>query len=324
MVFQNYALYPHMTSAREHGLPAKDAAAPERRDQPTAWTRRRGCSSSSELLDRKPADMSGGQRQRVAMGRAIVRQPDVFLFDEPLSNLDAKLRVQMRIEIARLQKRYGTTTIYVTHDQVEAMTLADRVAVMRKGVVQQVGLAPRAVQQPGRTCFVAGFIGSPAMNFMPGELHGERARPRRGASVRAAVDRAAAPAGRRTADEGDRGRPSGGLRGRHARRRRRRSGVDVPRRRIDVVEWMGSELYVYFQPGPRHDSLSLERGRTRTGHERGLPPTRAESVTARLDPASLIEQGDERRAVDRRPPHPPVRPRHRRQPAVPDQAASPR
>ena len=128
----------------------------------------------TDLLDRKPAQLSGGQRQRVAMGRAIVRHPKAFLMDEPLSNLDAKLRVQMRGEIARLQRRLGTTTVYVTHDQTEAMTLGDRVVVMHGGVAQQIGTPEELYERPANL-FVAGFIGSPAMNFFPATLDGDRA-----------------------------------------------------------------------------------------------------------------------------------------------------
>ncbi len=128
-----------------------------------------------EHLDRKPANLSGGQRQRVAMGRAIVRDAKAFLFDEPLSNLDAKLRGQTRTEIARLQRRLGTTTVYVTHDQTEAMTLGDRVAVLRRGVLQQVA-SPRGLYEQPVNLFVAGFIGTPPMNFLPGEVSGGRSR----------------------------------------------------------------------------------------------------------------------------------------------------
>ena len=169
MVFQNYALYPAHDRAREHGLPAEARQGPAGGDRPEG---RRGGARILDLtehLDRKPANLSGGQRQRVAMGRAIVRDPKAFLMDEPLSNLDAKLRVQMRTEVARIQSRLGTTTVYVTHDQTEAMTLGDRVAVMRSGVLQQVG-APAELYNNPKNLFVAGFIGSPAMNFMPGEL----------------------------------------------------------------------------------------------------------------------------------------------------------
>ncbi|MDM0029261.1 ABC transporter ATP-binding protein [Variovorax saccharolyticus] len=168
MVFQNYALYPHMTVAdnlgfglRIQGVPADEAA---RRVRQAADTLGLG-----ELLQRRPSQLSGGQRQRVAMGRAIVRQPQAFLFDEPLSNLDAKLRVQMRTEIKALHQRLGTTTVYVTHDQVEAMTMADRIVVLKDGVVEQAG-APLELYDRPRNAFVAGFIGSPAMNFIPGRL----------------------------------------------------------------------------------------------------------------------------------------------------------
>jgi len=168
MVFQNYALYPHMTVGQNLGFGLKiqglDAADIARRVQQAADTLGLG-----ELLQRRPRQLSGGQRQRVAMGRAIVRQPKAFLFDEPLSNLDAKLRVQMRTEIKALHQRLGTTAVYVTHDQVEAMTMADRIVVLREGRVEQVG-APLELYDRPRNAFVAGFIGSPAMNFIPGRL----------------------------------------------------------------------------------------------------------------------------------------------------------
>jgi multiple sugar transport system ATP-binding protein len=168
MVFQNYALYPHMTvyENMSFGLRLKRYPKPEiaRRVQEAARIL-----DITELLDRKPRQLSGGQRQRVAMGRAIVRNPKVFLFDEPLSNLDAKLRVQMRTEIKRVHQKVRTTTVYVTHDQVEAMTLADRVVVMNRGRIEQIG-APNDLYHAPRTRFVAGFIGSPAMNFIPCKL----------------------------------------------------------------------------------------------------------------------------------------------------------
>jgi multiple sugar transport system ATP-binding protein len=168
MVFQNYALYPHMTVAQNlgFGLKIQGVARDEiaRRVQQAAATLGLG-----ELLARHPRQLSGGQRQRVAMGRAIVRQPQAFLFDEPLSNLDAKLRVQMRTEIKALHQRLGTTTVYVTHDQVEAMTMADRIVVLKEGRIEQVG-EPLALYDRPRNAFVAGFIGSPAMNFIPGRL----------------------------------------------------------------------------------------------------------------------------------------------------------
>lgn len=163
MVFQNYALYPHMTVAQNMGFAMKIARTPK------AQIRERVLDAAKLLdlqpyLDRKPKDLSGGQRQRVAMGRAIVRRPHVFLMDEPLSNLDAKLRVQTRNQIAALQRRLGTTTVYVTHDQVEAMTMGDRVAVLRDGVLQQFA-PPRELYRNPDNVFVAGFIGSPAMNL---------------------------------------------------------------------------------------------------------------------------------------------------------------
>ena len=168
MVFQNYALYPHMTvfENMSFGLRLKKVAKPE--------IQRRVAHAAqildiTELLARKPKQLSGGQRQRVAMGRAIVRDPKVFLFDEPLSNLDAKLRVQMRTEIKKVHQKVRTTTVYVTHDQVEAMTLADRVVVMNGGLIEQVG-APNDLYHSPATKFVAGFIGSPAMNFIPCRL----------------------------------------------------------------------------------------------------------------------------------------------------------
>ena len=163
MVFQNYALYPHMTVAQNMGFALKVAKTPktEIRDRVLDAAR---LLDLQPYLDRKPKDLSGGQRQRVAMGRAIVRRPQVFLMDEPLSNLDAKLRVQTRNQIAGLQRRLGTTTVYVTHDQVEAMTMGDRVAVLRDGVLQQYG-PPRELYRDPVNVFVAGFIGSPAMNL---------------------------------------------------------------------------------------------------------------------------------------------------------------
>jgi multiple sugar transport system ATP-binding protein len=168
MVFQNYALYPHMTVAQNLGfglrIQGRGKAEIDRRVQQAADTLGLGA-----LLQRRPRQLSGGQRQRVAMGRAIVRQPQAFLFDEPLSNLDAKLRVQMRTEIKALHQRLGTTTVYVTHDQVEAMTMADRIVVLKEGRIEQVGTPLELYDRP-RNAFVAGFIGSPAMNLIAGRL----------------------------------------------------------------------------------------------------------------------------------------------------------
>jgi multiple sugar transport system ATP-binding protein len=168
MVFQSYALYPHMTVRENIGFPLKlaklDKATINQKVEHAA-----GILDLTAYLDRKPANLSGGQRQRVAMGRAIVRSPKAFLMDEPLSNLDAKLRVQMRTQISRIQKDLGTTTVYVTHDQTEAMTLGDRIVIMRSGKVQQIG-PPQELYDHPRNLFVAGFIGSPSMNFFPGTV----------------------------------------------------------------------------------------------------------------------------------------------------------
>jgi multiple sugar transport system ATP-binding protein len=168
MVFQSYALYPHMTVRQNIAFPLT-LAKMSKADVAAKVDETAKVLDLTELLDRKPAQLSGGQRQRVAMGRAIVRNPKAFLMDEPLSNLDAKLRVQMRAEIARLQNRLGTTTVYVTHDQTEAMTLGDRVVVMLGGVAQQIGTPDELYHRPVNL-FVAGFIGSPAMNFFPASL----------------------------------------------------------------------------------------------------------------------------------------------------------
>ena len=168
MVFQSYALYPHMTVRQNIAFPLT-LAKMKKADIAAKVDETAKILDLTELLDRKPGQLSGGQRQRVAMGRAIVRNPKAFLMDEPLSNLDAKLRVQMRAEIARLQTRLGTTTVYVTHDQTEAMTLGDRVVVLRAGIAQQIGTPEELYARPANL-FVAGFIGSPAMNFFPATL----------------------------------------------------------------------------------------------------------------------------------------------------------
>src|SRR3954468_9264939 len=172
MIFQSYALYPHMTVRDNIAFALKLKKVPQEEID-------RKVNEAADILDlqqhleRKPANLSGGQRQRVAMGRAIVRAPRAFLMDEPLSNLDAKLRVQMRAEVARIQSTLGTTTVYVTHDQTEAMTLGDRVAVMRAGIVQQVD-SPKVLYEDPTNLFVAGFIGSPAMNFLPAKIEGDK------------------------------------------------------------------------------------------------------------------------------------------------------
>jgi multiple sugar transport system ATP-binding protein len=173
MVFQNYALYPHMTVADNMSFSLRLRKAPKQEiDQRVK--RAADILGLGPLLERYPRQLSGGQRQRVAMGRAIVRDPQVFLFDEPLSNLDAKLRVQMRTEIKELHQRLKTTTVYVTHDQIEAMTMADKIVVMHDGIVEQIG-APLELYDRPDNMFVAGFIGSPAMNFLKGAIGGNGA-----------------------------------------------------------------------------------------------------------------------------------------------------
>jgi multiple sugar transport system ATP-binding protein len=189
MVFQNYALYPHMTVADNMAFSLKLKGAPKT-EIATKVKRAAEILGLTKLLDRYPRQLSGGQRQRVAMGRAIVRDPQVFLFDEPLSNLDAKLRVAMRAEIKELHQRLTTTTVYVTHDQIEAMTMADKIVVMHDGIVEQIG-APLDLYDRPDNLFVAGFIGSPAMNFIHGRVEGTGFRSTSGALL----PLAAAPAG---------------------------------------------------------------------------------------------------------------------------------
>ena len=193
MVFQNYALYPHMTVYDNMAFSLKLAKAPKNVIQERV-SRAAEILGLQEYLARYPRQLSGGQRQRVAMGRAIVRDPQVFLFDEPLSNLDAKLRVQMRTEIKELHQRLKTTSVYVTHDQIEAMTMADRIVVMHDGVVEQVGEPLDLYDQPANL-FVAGFIGSPAMNFINATIKRNGGAPTRGRARR----HGAAAAGRRPA-----------------------------------------------------------------------------------------------------------------------------
>jgi multiple sugar transport system ATP-binding protein len=245
MVFQNYALYPHMTVRENMGFALKLAKVP-RAEIDKKVSEAAKLLDIEQHLDRKPANLSGGQRQRVALGRAIVRSPSAFLMDEPLSNLDAKLRVQTRTVIARLQQRLETTTIYVTHDQTEALTLGDRIAVMRAGELQQVGPPSELYARPVNL-FVAGFIGSPSMNFLPGELDGNTVRLPIGAlplpdELRRAVQAAPELAGKEVI---------AGMRPEHfedaALVPAQHHGGATFKANVDVLESLGSEYYAYFE-----------------------------------------------------------------------------
>jgi multiple sugar transport system ATP-binding protein len=229
MVFQNYALYPHMTVAENMGFALKLAKVAK------AEKEKRVLEAAKLLdlepyLDRKPKALSGGQRQRVAMGRAIVRQPQVFLMDEPLSNLDAKLRVQTRTQIAQLQRRLGTTTVYVTHDQVEAMTMGDRVAVLKDGLLQQCS-TPRDLYQDPANMFVAGFMGSPAMNLFTLPV----------ADGSVSLGGHTLPVPRSVADAAE-GSVVVGIRPEHFELGANSAGIELE---VDVVEELGSDAYIY-------------------------------------------------------------------------------
>ncbi|KQT02392.1 ABC transporter ATP-binding protein [Cellulomonas sp. Leaf395] len=248
MVFQNYALYPHLTVFENIAFPLRLQKGQFTEEQVTAKVE--FAAKTLELQDhlqRKPANLSGGQRQRVAMGRAIVREAQAFLFDEPLSNLDAKLRGQMRTEIARMQRRLGTTTVYVTHDQTEAMTLGDRVAVLRKGELQQVA-SPRGLYEQPVNLFVAGFIGSPPMNFLPGEINGSTMRLPF-ADVPISADLARKLGGKNIVIVGI--RPEHFEDANLLEESKVSSGVTFTAP-VDVSEWLGSELYAYipFETNP--------------------------------------------------------------------------
>jgi len=273
MVFQSYALYPHMTVRQNIAFPLTLAKLSKSEiDAKVAQTAK--TLDLTELLDRKPSQLSGGQRQRVAMGRAIVRQPKAFLMDEPLSNLDAKLRVQMRAEIASLQNRLGTTTVYVTHDQTEAMTLGDRVVVLRAGEAQQIGTPDELYNHPANL-FVAGFIGSPAMNFFPASpTDGGLRLPfgqialNGGAGLPADVIVGVRPEHFEDAT----------LMEPHERARALTFGV-----RADLVESLGADKYVYFSTGGAGASsaqlaeLAADSG---VGHNRYVARVSADSAAA--------------------------------------------
>jgi multiple sugar transport system ATP-binding protein len=289
MVFQNYALYPHMTVRENMAFPLKLAKV----DKEIIRQKVDNAAEVLELtahLDRKPSNLSGGQRQRVAMGRAIVRDPKAFLMDEPLSNLDAKLRVQMRTQVSRLQKRLGTTTVYVTHDQTEAMTLGDRVVVMRNGLVQQVG-SPQVLYERPVNLFVAGFIGSPSMNFLVATLeNGKLSTPigdipltpeHKRALERQNLDRQVI-VGLRPEDFEDaslveeRERTYGGT-------------FDAT---VDVLESMGSDVFAYFTlQGGRATSAELEELARDSGSSEVAAD--ADQVVTRLDPATRAREGEQ-------------------------------
>jgi multiple sugar transport system ATP-binding protein len=288
MVFQNYALYPHMTVRENMGF-ALSLAGVDKAEIDRKVTEAAEKLDLVQHLDRKPANLSGGQRQRVAMGRAIVRDPKAFLMDEPLSNLDAKLRVQMRTEVARLQSDLETTMVYVTHDQTEAMTLGDRVAVMRAGLLQQVG-SPEELYERPTNLFVAGFIGSPAMNFMVAEIEGGKLRLPIGEVDPAHVDGLDLPS---------QGKVVAGIRPENFEDAqivqdsvRNERGI-VFDAEIDLVESLGSDLYAYFHiesEGIQSDQLADLVGERLA--ETGAAGKREgeEQIVARLEPTSKVKR----------------------------------
>ncbi|MFV0458680.1 MAG: ABC transporter ATP-binding protein [Actinomycetales bacterium] len=284
MVFQSYALYPHMSVAENMGFPLKLAGV----NKTEIDKKVKEAAVMLELtqhLERKPSNLSGGQRQRVAMGRAIVRSPKAFLMDEPLSNLDAKLRVQMRTQVSKIQKSLGTTTLYVTHDQTEAMTLGDRVVVMKSGIVQQAG-SPTYLYEHPSNLFVAGFIGSPSMNFLPGTIGN--------GTVTTPLGEAPLPDALRQALE----RRNGGrdvivgIRPEHFEDAS--LAGDKPggtfRTKVDIVEAMGSDVFAYFSvTGEGASSAQLDELAKDAGndmHGDGI------ALTARLDASSHVKMGD--------------------------------
>jgi multiple sugar transport system ATP-binding protein len=286
MVFQNYALYPHMTVRDNMGFALKIAGE----DKATINQKVEEAATILDLsghLDRKPANLSGGQRQRVAMGRAIVRSPSAFLMDEPLSNLDAKLRVQMRTEVSRIQQRLGVTTVYVTHDQTEAMTLGDRVAVMRAGQLQQVD-SPKELYNNPRNIFVAGFIGSPSMNFFTAHVEGGKVRlPFGEVDLQQGLQAGGEViAGIRPEDFED-----ASLTG------------DLPNHlvfeaQIDLVESMGSEIYAYFPveaPAAQSDELAELAADSGLADVPSAGSGEEAQVVARLAPESEVKEGSKAR-----------------------------
>jgi multiple sugar transport system ATP-binding protein len=287
MVFQSYALYPHMTVRENMAFALKLAKTPKPViDEKVTEAAR--ILDLTAFLDRRPANLSGGQRQRVAMGRAIVRDPAAFLMDEPLSNLDAKLRVQMRTEVSRLQQRLATTMVYVTHDQVEAMTLGDRVAVMRTGTIQQFA-PPQELYRNPINLFVAGFIGSPAMNFMPARVENNALESKLGAMPLSDELRRSLESYDTSRDVILGIRPENFEDAALVPDHDRDFGITFSAT-IDVLESMGSDVYAYFglEGGPAEsaelDELARDSGRADIG-------AAADQVVARLDAATQVKEG---------------------------------
>ena len=289
MVFQNYALYPHMTVRENMAFSLKLAKEnPEKIKERVDWAA--DILDLTAHLDRKPSQLSGGQRQRVAMGRVIVRTPNAFLMDEPLSNLDAKLRVQMRTEVSRLQKRLGTTTVYVTHDQVEAMTLGDRVAVMRGGEIQQVD-RPEVLYETPTNLFVAGFIGSPAMNFLAARA--------KGGVLQTPLGELKLPADRARGLDGGEREVIIGIRPEHFEDaslvgdEKRDRGATVTAK-IDLLESLGSDKFAYFTvQGERATAEHLQELAADAGTSDLGAAEEGVQVTARLDAGSQAAEDEE-------------------------------
>ncbi|MCL7489297.1 MAG: sn-glycerol-3-phosphate ABC transporter ATP-binding protein UgpC [Desulfobulbaceae bacterium] len=279
MVFQSYALYPHMNVRQNMEFPLK-LAGMEKREIARKVHRAASILELEDLLERMPRALSGGQRQRVAMGRAIVREPHAFLLDEPLSNLDAKLRFQMRAEMKGLQKKLGTTMVYVTHDQTEAMTLGDRLVLLRQGKIQQIG-TPRELYSAPRNLFVAGFIGSPAMNFLPAEVKDNHLR----------LPMVQIPLEQLSPGEIKPGHYIAGIRPEHMYctddGQRPPHAFQV---KVEIIEWLGADAYVHFETDKGDWSSPIspfpdELGRKMT-REGGV------AMTARLDPSRKITSGE--------------------------------
>ncbi|HEX6997787.1 MAG TPA: sn-glycerol-3-phosphate ABC transporter ATP-binding protein UgpC [Gammaproteobacteria bacterium] len=285
MVFQSYALYPHLTVYDNIAFPLRLAKLPEREVRAKV-ERAADMLELEEQLTRKPSELSGGQRQRVAMGRAIVRDARAFLFDEPLSNLDARLRAQMRAEIARLQRRLGTTTVYVTHDQTEAMTLGDRVAVLRKGVLQQCA-APRELYERPANLFVAAFIGAPPMTLLPARLEQDRlALPFLELPPPPDVDAASLRARPLVAGI----RPESCVAAERVAPERRPRGATFEGV-VDVIEWLGHEQYAHVAYELAPDAAQALQGLAAALDYDELKPR----LIASLDPASRVREGERAR-----------------------------